>query len=235
VLLPIVLTTVSQSRPRCNKASPACQMLCTSGSCSPTVLPTSVTRHGFCQLTARQCSQRQWQPSQERRRSLQPVLAEAAEQASFCITADLLHLTNSIVCVSPFDWISFHAHRRRQRLLNQLSLVCSAASCAEWTSHQHREGGPCAANTLSTNFTVCNQPTDTKQAGRRLSCEAEAHSLCMHPGATMRGMSSRALAPGPVSAGLRRCGCTVPVQKPRRRELHTPGECEGPLCRHSDI
>lgn len=31
-------------------------------------------------MTARQCSQRQWQPSQERRRRLQPVRAEAAEQ-----------------------------------------------------------------------------------------------------------------------------------------------------------
>lgn len=78
---------------------------------------------------------------------------------------NLLHLTNALVCVSPFEWFSFHAHRRRQRLLSQLSLACSAASCAEWTSHQRREGGPCAAKTLSTTFTVL-QPTDRHQASR---------------------------------------------------------------------
>lgn len=43
----------------------------------------------------------------------------------------------------------------------------------------------------------------------------------------MRGMSSRGLALGPVLAGSRPCGCMAPVQKRRKRALHTPGEYQG--------
>jgi hypothetical protein len=114
------------------------------------------------------------------------------------------------------------SHRRQQRLRTQLRPVRSAASCAEWTLRLHREG----ESSTAVRVQVLASAIRHSLAGHDIT--GLSAFWRMHPGATMRGMSSRGLALGPALAGSRPCGCTATVQRRRRKALHTPGECEGP-------